>query len=345
MAEQPIRMQAMGKRKDVGPTNSESTAVIEYRVPTVPAPVPTLFKTDPPALAHVPAPLICHDQAPLGDAEHSEATGHAREAPDEAEAPHIDGAQDSATVAPVMPPAATLEELPRIDAVRMSESPGVVPEEAASAPPPFARAPAPAAMAAAPPRSSRFALLAASVALAASVGAVAGSLGDAELQRHLVGAVEAPRNEIPEDVRGLKETIAQLRANVKALADSVAAMRASMTASNATVNGQLSKITEVLDRGDRRAAAAAAPPAAADTTGSITVPASGELKPAAKPPIVEGWAIRKVYDGAALIEGRYGIVEVEPGMNLPGLGRIQEIRRQDGHWVVVTPKGLIMPIH
>ena len=338
----------MGKRKDVGPTNSESTAVIEYRVPAVPAPVPTLFKTDPPALAHVSAPLIGHDQAPLGDAQSSEAPGHAPEAPHEAAAAHIDAAPDPAKAAPVMPPAATLQELPGIDASRMSESPSVVPEEAAAAPPPFARAPVPAAVA--PPRSSRFALLAASVALAASVGAVAGSLGDAELQRHLVGTVAAPRNDIPEDVHGLKDTVAQLRANVKTLSESVAAMRASMTASNATVNGQLSKITEALDRGDRRAAAAAAPPAAAppasaDTTGSIAVPASGELKPPAKPPIVEGWAIRKVYDGAALIEGRYGIVEVEPGMNLPGLGRIQEIRRQDGHWVVVTPKGLIMPIH
>ncbi|MGA2126936.1 MAG: hypothetical protein ABSG76_12370, partial [Xanthobacteraceae bacterium] len=342
----PIRMQAMGKRKDVGPTNSESTAVIEYRVPSVPAPVPTLFKTDPPALAHVPASMICHDQAPLGDAERSQAAGHAPQAPREAEAPHTESAADAAAVTPALPPAATLEELPRIDDSRTSESPSIVPEETASAPPPLARAPAPAAVAAPPPRSSRFALLAASVALAASIGAVAGSLGDAELQRHLVGAVEVPHNENPEDVRSLKDTVAQLRANVKALADSVAAMRASMTASNATVNGQLSKITEALDRGDRRAAAAAAPPpAAADTTGSIAVPSSGELKPAAKPPIVEGWAIRKVYDGAALIEGRYGIVEVEPGMNLPGLGRIQEIKRQDGHWVVVTPKGLIMPIH
>jgi len=56
-----------------------------------------------------------------------------------------------------------------------------------------------------------------------------------------------------------------------------------------------------LDR-DRRAAAAVAPPAAPETTGSIAAPASGDPKPGAKPPIVEGWAIRKVYDGAALIE-------------------------------------------
>jgi len=336
----------MGKRKDVGPTNSESTAVIEYRVPSVPAPVPTLFKTDLPALAHGPTALVCQDQASPGDdcaeCSGSEGAGHALEAPPKPEAPHADGAPEPAKAAPPMPPAATLEELPGIEVV--SESPSVIPDEAASAPPPSAGATRPAAVAAPPPRSGRFVLLAASVALAASIGAVAGSLGDAQLQRHLLGTAAAPRSEIPEDAHGLKDTVAQLRANVKTLADSVAAMRASMTASHATVNGQLSKITEALDR-DRRAAAAVAPPAAPETTGSIAAPASGDPKPGAKPPIVEGWAIRKVYDGAALIEGRYGIVEVEPGMNLPGLGRIQDIRRQDGHWVVVTPKGLIMPIH
>jgi hypothetical protein len=53
--------------------------------------------------------------------------------------------------------------------------------------------------------------------------------------------------------------------------------------------------------------------------------------------------LRKVYDGAALIENRDGIVEVEPGVTLPGVGRIEGIKRQpDGRWVVVTQKGLIV---
>ena len=42
-----------------------------------------------------------------------------------------------------------------------------------------------------------------------------------------------------------------------------------------------------------------------------------------KPPIVQGWVLRRVYDGAALIEGRDGIIEVEPGIVAPGLGRIE----------------------
>jgi hypothetical protein len=61
-----------------------------------------------------------------------------------------------------------------------------------------------------------------------------------------------------------------------------------------------------------------------------------------KPPIVQGWVLRRVYDGAALIEGRDGIIEVEPGIVAPGLGRIEGIKRQDGRWVVVTSRGLVV---
>jgi hypothetical protein len=31
-----------------------------------------------------------------------------------------------------------------------------------------------------------------------------------------------------------------------------------------------------------------------------------------------------------------------PGDLVPGLGRIQEIKRQDGRWVVVTSRGLVV---
>ena len=46
-------------------------------------------------------------------------------------------------------------------------------------------------------------------------------------------------------------------------------------------------------------------------------------------------------NGSALIEGRQGIFEVYAGDPIPGLGRVDAIRRQDGKWVVVTTKGLI----
>ena len=60
-------------------------------------------------------------------------------------------------------------------------------------------------------------------------------------------------------------------------------------------------------------------------------------------PILEGWVLRDVFNGGAMIQSpRNGILEVIPGDNVPGLGRIDGIRRQDGHWVVVTSRGLIV---
>jgi hypothetical protein len=63
----------------------------------------------------------------------------------------------------------------------------------------------------------------------------------------------------------------------------------------------------------------------------------------ASPPVLDNYVVRRVYNGMALVEGRRGMVEVEPGTNLPGAGQVEEIRRQGRQWVVVTTKGLIKP--
>ena len=105
-------------------------------------------------------------------------------------------------------------------------------------------------------------------------------------------------------------------------------------------------------RGHRhQAAVAAAPAAPKEVTGSIAPPATAAAAsvplPAPKPevarlPTVEGWVLRDVANGGALIEGRRGMFEVYAGDPVPGLGRIDAIRKQDGRWVVVTSKGLIV---
>ena len=91
------------------------------------------------------------------------------------------------------------------------------------------------------------------------------------------------------------------------------------------------------------------PAPAPEVTGSIepktaaNVPmVLGDPPTTLKPPILQDYVLRRVYDGAALIEGRNGIIEVEPGIVAPGLGRIEAIKRQDGRWVVVTARGLIV---
>lgn len=195
-----------------------------------------------------------------------------------------------------------------------------------------------AAQAAAPSRSgSRFPLLAATVAVAASLGAVAGSFGGAVFGRAPIEQAATPASgDTALEIRALKETVAQLRANTKSLNDNLSALKLSV----GNANAQLTKMSEALDR---RAAAPASP----ETTGSIAKPAQVPVVLGAPPaalqhPIVPGWTLRRVYDGAALIEGRDGIIEVEPGTTIAGLGRIDDIKKQDGRWAVFTSKGLIV---
>jgi hypothetical protein len=107
------------------------------------------------------------------------------------------------------------------------------------------------------------------------------------------------------------------------------------------------------------APAAVAPAAPKDVTGSVTPPAiavaaapaapASATAPATPPnpevgrlPTVEGWTLADVGYGGALIRNRRGTFEVYAGDHIPGLGRIDAIRKQDGHWVVVTEKGLIV---
>ena len=100
------------------------------------------------------------------------------------------------------------------------------------------------------------------------------------------------------------------------------------------------------------APAQAAAAAAKETTGSIapTQVATAAAAPApvapktevGRLPTIEGWRLRNAGNGGALIEGRDGLYEVYPGDPIPGVGRVDAIRRQDGRWVVVTSRGLIV---
>jgi len=158
-------------------------------------------------------------------------------------------------------------------------------------------------------------------------------------------------------VKALKDTVAQLRATTNKLSDNFTALKTTVT----TASAQNGKIAEALDRIEksqaeqRKAATAAAAPAVSTTevTGSIgqkqaAAPAApavpmvlGTPPTTLKPPAVPGFVLRRVYDGAALIEGRDGMIEVEPGMVAPGLGRVEAIKREDGRWVVVTARGIV----
>ncbi len=53
--------------------------------------------------------------------------------------------------------------------------------------------------------------------------------------------------------------------------------------------------------------------------------------------------MQDVRGGRALVQSRYGgMFEVAAGSVLPGLGRIEAVKRQDGQWVIVTAHGVIV---
>jgi hypothetical protein len=203
-------------------------------------------------------------------------------------------------------------------------------------------------------RSHRYAPLAASVAVALILG---GALGSAAT---VFSSVPAPApapvvdHTVANETRALKETVVRLStelATFKASLDS--GHRAATTQFNKIADrmdrvekaqaepaAKLAKIADAVDRLERRPSSTAlAAAASSDITNSIPAPA----KPATKPATLEGWALMEFGSGRAVVENRNGqLFEVGPGSNLPGVGKIESIKREDGRVVVATPKGIIV---
>jgi hypothetical protein len=209
----------------------------------------------------------------------------------------------------------------------------------------------------------RISAMAAVVVLAAVAGALGGALATAGVG-HFANADKTVSNNLV-----LEASVARIDADLLAL-------KASVEHTSKLGMSQFTKTSDRLDKVEKaqaepaaklaklsdaveklRAAPQATPVAAAsvaakEVTGSISPPATAAVAapvplPVPKPeiarlPTVEGWVLRDVANGGALIEGRQGIFEVYAGDPVPGLGRVDAIRKQDGRWVVVTSKGLVI---
>jgi hypothetical protein len=198
----------------------------------------------------------------------------------------------------------------------------------------------------APARSRRFIALAASVAFAAGFGSFVGSVSGSGLARLIY-----PPPPPPAPPSGLENTIAAMR-EIKLDLATLAALKSRLDNAARSATNQFGKIAERLDRIDQRSAAAA------ETTASLPAASSAAAPPAqtatlasaaqpAEPPnlsdrILQDWIVHDVRNGHALVEGRYtGLFAVSAGSVLPGIGRVDMIKRQDGHWVVLTARGTI----
>ena len=200
------------------------------------------------------------------------------------------------------------------------------------------------------PRLRQYASLAASLALSAVLGGLAGAavtvtMWNDEPATAAIAASNANRA-LRDSVTKLESEVATLRTAWASAQRTTGTQIGKLTEridrtekAQAEPNAKLAKVMETVDRLEHRTPQpqpVAATQAAPDVTGSVTP------KQDTKPPVAEGWALLDVYGNHALVESRGGrLFEITTGSNLPGLGRVESIKREDGKVMVVTRNGVI----
>jgi len=179
------------------------------------------------------------------------------------------------------------------------------------------------------PRHQRYVVLAASVTIAACIGAIAGALATAPTTP-------------PPDTAALNER-QQLTQSIDKLNKDIAALKLDVETGTKSARNQISKISERLNR-----------PSEPQTTGSIAAPPVAvptpqprpevrqEARQETRPVVLQDWRIFDVHNGRVAVEGHGEIFEIGIGAPLPGLGPVRDIKRDNGRWVVTTPKGIIV---
>jgi hypothetical protein len=179
------------------------------------------------------------------------------------------------------------------------------------------------------PRHKRYAVLAASVTVAACIGAIAGTLATAP---------GAP----PPDTAALQSALQERQAltqSIDKLNKDIAALKLDIETGTKSSRSQIAKINDrISERLDR--------PSEPQTTGSIAAPPvavpTPQPRPEMRPVVLQDWRIFDVRNGRVAVEGHGDVYEIGIGAPLPGLGPVQQIKRDGGRWVVTTSKGIIV---
>ena len=257
----------------------------------------------PPAPKSAKSELPIVESPPLSPASEIATTSPAAAEPSVAEAP---ASEPIVAVAPVVEPAADM---------------------ASNAPPRFVLR----------PRHKRYALLAASVTFAAALGAVIGAMAS--------GGTSTPAKP---DVVAIEQNKA-MQQSIAKLNKEIAVLKTNLDQASKTAHTQIAKISDRLEH------------QAAEITGSIAAPQTIPAAPMAAPvplprpaqrlsmepsparmPVVPGWTIHDFRNGYVFVQGHGEIYQAQLGAPLPGLGPVQSIKRQDGRWMVLTPRGIIV---
>jgi hypothetical protein len=201
------------------------------------------------------------------------------------------------------------------------------------------------------PPTSRFALLAASLAVAAAIGAAVGSLSTSGLVHWRQGGAIAQsgtshQGQFQGQLQGQLAEFSALKSELEAATRNASTQLAKIADRLDRVERAeqepSSKLTHIADAVDRLEKRVAGSP---EITGSIgAAPASASASAEPKPAVLPDWIVQEVQGGRALIQNRSGgLFDISAGSVLPGIGRVEAIKRQDGQWVVVTARGLITP--
>ncbi|WP_314946906.1 hypothetical protein [Bradyrhizobium cosmicum] len=166
------------------------------------------------------------------------------------------------------------------------------------------------------------------------------------------------------EIRNLRETVAQLRKQVSGVSENLDGLRTAVDQSSKATNDRFGRFSENLDRIERVSssstvkldklaqaqAQAQAPATVAVQPPSQTMPMvasvaapeiTGSVVPSAPRKAVKGWSVRQAYEGIAILQGPNGVIEAVLGQQVPGLGRIEEIRNENGRLVVESSGGVI----
>jgi hypothetical protein len=185
----------------------------------------------------------------------------------------------------------------------------------------------------APAQPLRLALLAASIGLAAAIGAFVGSLSASGFVH--VWPASASRTELGE-LAALKANLEGAIRNANGQLIKIADRLDHVERAQIDPASKIARIADTVERLDKRGATGP------ETTGTITPsqPSAAEAKPPER--ILRGWVVEEVRGGRALVLSRYGgLFDIAAGSMLPGLGRVEAIKREDGEWIVVTTRGVI----
>ena len=166
------------------------------------------------------------------------------------------------------------------------------------------------------------------------------------------------------EIRNLRETVALLRKQVSGVSENLDGLRTAVDQSSKATNDRFGRFAENLDRIERVSssstvkldklaqaqAQAPAPAAVGSQPPSQTMPMmasvaapeiTGSVPPSAPRKVVKGWSVRQAYEGIAILQGPNGVIEAVLGQQVPGLGRIEEIKNENGRLVVESSGGVI----